>query len=73
MSPTLRLGLVLLATVAVAAAQSFTERMNSRFERQPPLVGESLPEAIGHTADGKPFALSADRGNMTVLVFGCLT
>ncbi len=63
-----------IATVAAAAAQTtFTERMNARHLTQPPLVGATLPDASGFTAEGKPFALRDDRGHTTVLVFGCLT
>ena len=64
---------MLAATTFAPAQQSFTERMNARFLQKPPLVGESLPETSGFTADGKPFALAEDRGQLQVLVFGCLT
>ncbi len=74
MVPMLRFTSSILALVVAATAQqSFTERMNARFEKKPPLVGDTLPDASGFTADGKPFTLASDRGKLTVLVFGCLT
>ena len=70
----LRVAAVLCAVVcAVPCQQSFTERTNARHSKQAPLVGDPLPDATGHTADGAPFALREDRGSLTVLVFGCLT
>ena len=69
-----RVLITLLVTASVAMAQqTFTERMNARFEKRAPLVGDILPNVSGFTADGVPFAFDADYGKVTVLVFGCLT
>ena len=79
MRSTLRLTCAALTAISLVssseatAQQSFTERMNARHAKQAPLVGDTVPDASGFTLDGEPFALKADRGNLTVIVFGCLT
>ena len=62
-----------LLSAAAQEARTMTDRMNARFADKAPRVGDALPDAEGFTAAGEPFALSALRGRLSVLVFGCLT
>lgn len=69
----LRLAVLSLVVPAAMAQQSYVERMDAGFARRSPHAGEQLPDALGYTADGKPFSLRETRGKLTVLVTGCLT
>lgn len=73
----IQLLLTILGVVGAAAfapaQQSMTEQFDSRFAKQEPLVGETLPDASGFDAEGVPFALASTRGKITVIVSGCLT
>jgi len=48
-------------------------RLNQRFSRESPAVGDRLPHVSGYDAEGRPFELENLQGSYTVLVFGCLT
>ena len=61
----------------VAAQQrtpfSGRQAMQQRFDRAAPELGAILPDLRAHDEQGNAFALRAQRGQYTVLVFGCLT
>lgn len=49
------------------------QQVISKFERDAPQIGDSLPNLKLLDADGREFELNRLRGQPTVLVFGCLT
>ncbi len=57
----------------IGFGQSRMRRMNDRFDSADPAVGGRVPDIAVYDADGAPFELRSFEGEVTVLVFGCLT
>ena len=72
-APVILVGLLLSSAVALSQSRGGMGGMNDRFEASPPAVGELAPDVTVYDAGGKPFELRGFEGNVTVLVFGCLT
>ena len=63
----------LLLYAEIGLGQSRMLRMNDRFGSAYPAVGGREPDIAVYDADGAPFELRSFEGEVTVLVFGCLT
>lgn len=63
----------LLLCADLGFGQSRMRRMNERFDSADPAVGGRVPDITVYDADGAPFELRSFEGEVTVLVFGCLT
>ena len=63
----------LLLCADLGFGQSRMRRMNDRFDSADPAVGGRVPDIAVYDADGAPFELRSFEGEVTVLIFGCLT
>jgi cytochrome oxidase Cu insertion factor (SCO1/SenC/PrrC family) len=70
----------ILGLVAAMATMGFSssahaqrERKDEDFLKEKPVVGETLPDLVVYSPDGKEFKTADLRGHHTVLTFGCLT
>ena len=72
-----RLTVIVVALVLTGASEEVRAQRNQKkfddFVKSRPAVGDSLPELVVYTPDGKPFQTADLRGHYTVLTFGCLT
>ena len=64
-----------LAMLACSVPSSAQRRKASEeeFVRQPPAVGDALPDVTVYDSRGNEVGASSLRGHYTVLTFGCLT
>lgn len=62
-----------IAACSTPTPLGYRARMDADFLGEAPREGERLPDAQGFDAEGRPFALADTRGQVTVLVTGCLT
>lgn len=74
MRSTWLLGFVALAAVALpTSAHAQKERKDEDFLKEKPVVGDTLPDLVVYSPDGKEFKTADLRGHYSVLTFGCLT
>jgi cytochrome oxidase Cu insertion factor (SCO1/SenC/PrrC family) len=67
------LGLLVAAFPASVAAQPDKKKSDENFAKEKPAIGDTLPDLIVYSPDGKEVKTSSLRGQYAVLTFGCLT
>jgi cytochrome oxidase Cu insertion factor (SCO1/SenC/PrrC family) len=68
-----RLLSVLLLGFLAGPASAQGGKEDPEWVKQPPTIGDAMPDLTVYTADGKEFKTSSLRGHYTVIDFGCLT